>query len=251
MLPLAIGIALAVTGCEKKPRPSPPPAAGGGVDPAVVETNRIPLPQSEQRLCTAVVILVDTSGSMKDTVRDRGGQQRPKYEIAGEALRQVISYTGEWKKAHADRALQLAVYNFSSSARKVLPMREFDPDAAQAAISRIPPPGGGTAIGDAIEEAFKALYQSGCVRKYIVCITDGENTAGPRPDRVARQLFAQTNGEVEIHFVAFDTSARRFDFLKGVNGYVVEAADGAQLQGKLQEIYEKRILAEAMPAERQ
>nr|HPM23150.1 hypothetical protein [Phycisphaerae bacterium] len=97
----------------------------------------------------------------------------------------------------------------------------------------------------ALEAGFKALYASGCVRKYVVCITDGENTVGPPPDRIARQLFAQTGGEVEIHFVAFDTSAAQFAFLKSANGAVVEAADGAQLQARLAEIYEKRILAEA------
>jgi hypothetical protein len=68
---------------------------------------------------------------------------------------------------------------------------------------------------------------------------------------MARQLFAQTKGDVEIHFVAFDTSARNFAFLKNVNGSVVEAADGAQLQARLVELYEKRILVEAMPAEKE
>ena len=62
-------------------------------------------------------------------------------------------------------------------------------------------------------------------------------------------LHEQTGGEVEIHFVAFDTSAGHFAFLKDVNGFVVEAADGAQLDARLADIYEKRILAEAPSAE--
>ena len=115
-----------------------------------------------------------------------------------------------------------------------------------AAVGNVPPPNGGTAIGRAMAEGFRALYSTGCVRKYLVCVTDGENTSGPDPRRIAAELFERTGGEVEIHFVAFDISSARFRFLDSVNGYVAEAADGVQLSEKLTEIYQKRILAEAM-----
>lgn len=250
---LIVGLGLLASGCDR----SPAPGSGGGATttvgspPAEVATHLIPLPEADQRLCTAVVILIDTSGSMKEKVRDPSGQQRPKYLIARDALAKIIDYTGQWEKTHADRLLEIALLNFNSSASQVLPMGRFDLAKSRQAVNAIPDPGGGTAIGEAVAEAFKALYKSGCVRRYLVCITDGENTVGPPPDRVSRQLFAQTHGEVEMHFVAFDTSADKFGFLSGVNGYTVEAADGAQLQARLSDIYEKRILAEAMPAERE
>jgi len=245
-----------LAGCDNRGRPAPPAStkdpARRSVQPAGYgDANRISLPQADQRLCTAVAILVDTSGSMKEAVADRQGAQKAKHAIARQALERIIAYTGQWQEKHPDRNIQLSVLNFSSSARTVLPMAEFDQQKAQTAVSKIPHPGGGTAVGDALAKGFQALYQSGCVRKYLVCITDGQNTVGPRPDRVARQLYGQTGGEVEIHFVAFDTSAGNFRFLDEVNGYTVEAADGGQLDSRLSEIYEKRILAEAMPAERQ
>jgi Mg-chelatase subunit ChlD len=193
---------------------------------------------------TAVVILVDTSGSMSQQVPDGSGKMRPKIQIAREALDRIIQNTAEWKKSHADRPLQLGIDHFSSSVAVVLPVSEFDQNKAQDALKRIPAPNGGTAIGKALQEAFKALYASGYTRKFVICITDGENTAGPPPEVVARQLHAQTGGAVELHFVAFDTSARQFKFLNDVNGHVVEAADGGQLQAELARIYEKRILAE-------
>ncbi len=230
------------------PAATPHKSAHGG---SYGEANQIPLPQSDQRLCTAVAILLDTSGSMGEKIGDRGGARTPKHKLAGQALERIVLYTGEWRKAHPDRAIQLGVFSFSSSAKQVLPMAEFNLDQAQAALRTIAKPGGGTAIGNALIDAFSALYQSGCVRKYLICITDGENTVGAAPDRVARQLYSQTHGEVEIHFVAFDTSAEKFGFLTEVNGYTVEAADGMQLDSRLSEIYEKRILAEAMPAEKQ
>jgi hypothetical protein len=225
------------------------PTAKTGPPPAVPQGFSVPwtidLPQADPRAGTAVAILIDTSGSMGQTVADREGQKRPKHEIARDALGRIIQHTGTWKKDHADRLLYLGIYHFSSNVAPVLPMAEFDQAKAEASLAKIPKPNSGTAIGRALQEAFQALYGSGCVRKYVLCITDGENTSGPPPDLIARQLHQQTKGEVEIHFVAFDVAAARFRFLNDVNGYVVGAADGPQLQAELTKIYEKRILAEA------
>jgi uncharacterized protein with von Willebrand factor type A (vWA) domain len=204
----------------------------------------VTLPKVESRPGTAIVILVDTSGSMAQPVADQGGQMRPKNQIAKAALENIVDYTAKWKKDHPDRALQLGIFNFSSSVFQVLPVGDFQEDKARAAVKKIPAPSGGTAIGRALEEGYRELYRAGLKRKFIVCITDGENTSGPLPERVARQLYAQTGKEVEMHFVAFDTSAEHFKFLNDVNGYVVEAADGNKLQTELSRIYEKRIIAE-------
>jgi hypothetical protein len=206
----------------------------------------IDLPKGEARPGTAVVVLVDTSSSMQQDVPDQNKQLRPKHELAREALGRIVDQTAAWKKDHPNSPpVYLGIYQFSSTVAQVLPVGEFDPAKARAAVQAIPLPNGGTAIGRALEEGFKALYRSGCARKFIVCITDGENTSGPPPDQVARQLHAQTEGAVELHFVAFDTSASQFRFLSAVNGYAVEARDGGQLQAELTRIYGKRILAEA------
>ncbi len=215
----------------------------GAATPA---TPKIELPTADQRLCTAVVLLVDGSGSMAQEVRARDGALLPKHVIARQAVDRIVEYTTRWRLAHKDRVLQLGIYRFSSGVHELLPISEFDPSTARAAVAELGRVGGGTAIGEALKAGFRALYASGCVRKYLICITDGENTVGPRPDRIARQLYRQTGGDVEIHFVAFDTAAARFAFLREANGMVVEAADGKQLEARLSAIYEKRILAEAM-----
>jgi len=239
-LGLGLSFALATFGCGKsQTQVRKVPAGRTGIT-----TYHIDLPQTETRLGTAVVVLVDTSGSMEQPVHDQSGQLRPKYVIAREALERIVQHTARWKKEHADANLQMGIYHFSSTVAEVLPISVFDEGKARAALKWIPRPKGGTAIGRALEEGFKALYRSGCARKFVVCITDGENTSGPPPDGVARQLYAQTNGAVELHFVAFDTSASQFKFLSGVNGHVVEAADGRQLQDELTKVYESRILVE-------
>jgi Mg-chelatase subunit ChlD len=210
----------------------------------------ITLPKADQRLCTAVAILLDTSGSMHQSVRDRDGKQRPKEEIARDALARIIDVAETWTKAHPDRQLEMGIFPFSSDVSTLVPMGPFDAQKARAELSRVHA-SSGTAIGRALERGFKELYAKGCVRKHILCITDGENTSGPSPEQVSRAYFEATQSEVTIHFVAFDTAAKKFRFLEQVNGSVVEAADAEQLQTQLTEIYEKQILAEAMPAEKQ
>jgi Mg-chelatase subunit ChlD len=242
-----LAVAVGLAGCGRRGStgvaPGSAPAATSGE--ASTGVAPIDLPSAEQRAGTAVVVVVDTSGSMNQAVGDQGGKKRPKSQIARDALDRIIALTAEWKKAHPDRTLQMGILTFASSVSTALPLADFDEAKARAALARIPPPNGGTAIGSAMEEGFKALYRSGCIRKYLICVTDGENTSGPLPDRIARQLYAQTKGEVEIHFVAFDVSSRHFDFLKGVNGHVAQASDGAQLQAELRKVYDTRILVEA------
>lgn len=229
-----------VAGCGRK---ASRPAPQGG-PPQPVAAQPIDLPAPELRAGTAVILLVDTSGSMAQQVPDQAGKPRAKYLIARDALNRIVEQTAQWKKAHPDRVLQMGIYNFSSSARPVLPMGDFDAVKVREAINHIPNPGGGTAIGHALEEGFKALYRTGCIRKFVVCITDGENTSGPPPDRIARQLHAQTKGDVRLDFIAFDVAADRFKFLKEVNGDVVQASDGAQLEKELKQVYEQKILVE-------
>ena len=75
-----------------------------------------------------------------------------------------------------------------------------------------------------MREARPALYKAGVFRKYLLVVTDGENTRGRDPERVAREIFSKSEGAVQIYFVAFDTSAEKFGFLKEVGGDVVPPA---------------------------
>lgn len=241
------GIVL-LAGCGRAPDPVAPRSSAATPTTAIMP--QIELPQAPQRLGTAVVVLIDTSGSMAQPVADHSGRQRAKHEVARDALKHIVEVTDAWHQKYPDTNLFLGIVNFSGLTSTVLPMGPFEATSASQAVARIPAPAGGTAIGLALEQGFKALYGTGCIRKHLVCITDGENTVSTPPDLMARQLHGQTKGDVELHFVAFDTSARHFGFLKQVNGSVDEA-DGAQLEHRLVELYEKRILVEAMPAEKE
>ena len=214
-------------------RPAPPPAAS----PAFYVS------EVEEGLGAAVVILVDTSGSMYEPAP---GDGRPKYVVAREALENVLRSTDAFVERRPDFPIKLAIYGFASAPWVVHPMQRYDGAAVARALARIPGPGGGTAIGSALLEARPALYRSGAFRKYILVITDGQNTVGAAPDRVAREIFTKSRGAVSISFVAFDTSPGNFGFLRELGGDVLPARDAQGLQAALKQIYEGKILAEAI-----
>ena len=73
----------------------------------------------------------------------------------------------------------------SSSVETLRPIQLYDRAAIRQALARLPRPGGGTAIGEALREARPDLYRAGVFRKYLLVVTDGDNTNGRRPEDVA------------------------------------------------------------------
>ena len=199
----------------------------------------------EEGLGAAVAILVDTSGSMHEIAP---GESRPKYVIAREALEAMLEATDGFVAKRPEFPIKIGVYSFSSSVSTVLPIQIYDRETVRSALNRLPRPGGGTAIGEAMRSARPDLYRAGVFRKYLLVVTDGENTAGRSPNDVARDIFRKSEGAVQTYFVAFDTSPEKFAFLKDVGGDVIGAGNGAELRTALDGIYQGTILAEAIDA---
>lgn len=199
----------------------------------------------EEGLGAAVAILVDTSGSMRD---EAPGESRPKHVVAQEALEAMLDATDAFVARRPDFPIKIGVYSFSSGVSTQLPLQPYNRDVVRAALKRLPRPGGGTAIGEAMRSARPDLYRAGVFRKYLLVVTDGENTSGRSPDDVARDIFRKSEGAVQIYFVAFDTSPAKFAFLKDVGGEVIGAGSGGELRKALDEIYQGKILAEAVDA---
>ncbi len=199
----------------------------------------------EEGLGAAVAILIDTSGSMRD---DAPGDGRPKYVVAREALETMLDATDAFVARRPDFPIKIGIYSFSSNVRVLRPIQPYDRAAIRSVLAGLPRPGGGTAIGEALREARPDLYRAGVFRKYILVVTDGENTSGRSPDGIARDIFAKSEGAVQIYFVAFDTSPEKFAFLKGVGGDVLGAGTGGELRSALEQVYQGKILAEALDA---
>src|SRR5439155_17461602 len=161
----------------------------------------------EEGLGAAVAILIDTSGSMR---QEAPGDDRPKYQIAQEALEAMLDATDAFIAKRPDFPIKIGLYSFSSNVRTLMPIRAYDRAAIRAALQGLPRPGGGTAIGEALRTARPDLYRAGVFRKYLLVVTDGENTSGRSPDEVAREIFSKSDGAVQIYFVAFDTSPQKF-----------------------------------------
>jgi hypothetical protein len=199
----------------------------------------------EEGLGAAVAILVDTSGSMR---QNAPGDSRPKYVIAQESLEAMLDATDAFVAKRPDFPIKIGLYSFSSSVRRLRSIQPYDRAAIRAALQELPRPGGGTAIGEAMSEARPDLYRAGVFRKYLLVLTDGENTNGREPEPVAREIWHKSDGAVQVYFVAFDTSPEKFAFLKDVGGDVIGAGTGAELRTALDGIYTGKILAEAVDA---
>ncbi len=196
----------------------------------------------EEGLGAAVAILIDTSGSMRDKA---AGDARPKFVVARDALEAMLDATDAFVAKRPEFPIKIGIYSFASSVRILRPIQPYDRAAIAAALHDLPGPGGGTAIGDAMRAARPDLYHAGVFRKYILVVTDGENTTGRSPDDIAREIWRKSEGAVQVYFVAFDTAPDKFAFLKEVGGDVFGAGTGAELRQALDGIYQGKILAEA------
>jgi Ca-activated chloride channel family protein len=122
----------------------------------------------------SIVLCIDTSGSMasSDVSPTRAGAAR---DAALTFIDGVPAGT------------RLGIVGFSSAALPLGPL-SADRDAAREALGRLPPPNGGTAIGDALLAAARLLPPGG--RRAIVLVTDGVNNAGSDPLAAASALGA-------------------------------------------------------------
>jgi hypothetical protein len=160
----------------------------------------------------------------------------------------MLAATDSFVVKQPDFPINVGLYQFSSRVSPLVSVRHYDPVALRRALNAMPDPKGGTAIGLAMEAARADLYRAGTIRKYILVVTDGENTDGPSPATVAREINRRSEGAVRMYFVAFDVDARKFAFLREVHGDVLGASNGTALMASLDTIYRGKILAEAMDA---
>ena len=202
-------------------------------------------PQGDEGLGASIALVVDNSGSMAKPAR---GDQLPKYIVARRALETMLATTDSFIAKQPGYPVNVGLYTFASQVSGTVTVRPYERGTLLAAIRSMPYPKGGTAIGRALDAARADLYRAGTIRKYILVLTDGENTDGPSPAEVAREIDRRSEGAVKMYFVAFDIDAKKFDFVRGVHGDVLGASNGAALRASLDTIYRGRILAEAMDA---
>jgi Ca-activated chloride channel family protein len=179
----------------------------------------------------AVVLCVDTSGSMRST-----DVTPTRAAAAAAAVRAFID--------GVPNGTRIGIVAFASGAGVVQPLTD-DKDSARAAVAQIPPPNGGTAIGDALADAARTLPNTG--RRAIVLITDGVNNLGVDPLAVAQQAGAAgiqidtvgigTNDSGQfvpgtVEPATIDENALRA-IAEAANGGYARANDAQSLRGRL------------------
>jgi hypothetical protein len=199
----------------------------------------------------AVAIIYDTSGSMKDPVRDQSGKLSPKYVIANRALIAIAKQIQAFATNSAGggpRKIEAGVFVFDkNSAREAVKFGPFDEAAIESFANSFSSPAGNTPLGNALTVASRAVLKSPLNHKHILLITDGMNTAGPKPEAVLPKLkeeALQKGTALSTHFVAFDVDAKVFAPVKKLDATVVAAADEKQLDTQLQFILQRKILLE-------
>lgn len=203
----------------------------------------------ERKEGTAAIILMDTSGSMRDSVTDSDGIRRPKIVIARRAVVSAVERFNDFARKDAERPLLVGVYEFSArghspSCRRVLDLAAPDVAAAERAVEKMRPEGD-TPIGDAMIAAKRDLDATGFTHRHILVVTDGINNVGYSPGNVASAMARQTERDrVALYFIAFDVGESVFNEVKEAGGLVLGASNAIELNQTLDFILTGKILVE-------
>jgi Mg-chelatase subunit ChlD len=206
-------------------------------------------PGIERQEGIAAAILLDTSGSMNDPVGAAGGGQKPKIEIAREAVQHLVRQFQEFALKHPDHRLRVGVYEFSTRrgqppCRRVVELGAPDPVAAQQKIESMVA-AGSTPVGDAMILAKQDLDRSGLSRQHILVVSDGESNMGFTPDDVTRVMAALPETDrASLYFIAFDVDAEIFNPVKEAGALVLAAGSELDLRQALDYILGGKILVE-------
>jgi hypothetical protein len=196
----------------------------------------------------AAAVLIDTSGSMKETVRDANGRPQAKLDIARRCVSAIVRQTAGFAKDEPNTPTVIGIYEFSSRGqsvvRPVTPIVAPDAPAADRALASLQA-SGNTPIGQAMIQAKKDLDATKLARTHILIVTDGENTAGFEPGDVMwavnRLPDEQRPG---IYFIAFDVAASVFQPAKDAGALVLPAANEQELRERLDFVMGSKILLE-------
>jgi Mg-chelatase subunit ChlD len=191
-----------------------------------------------------IVVLVDTSGSMKDNVPETGGGEAAKIEIAKRVTLAAFNAIADFAEKNPGKTVLAGMTRFSGSVTEMLPLAPPNRAVAQSTVARLEA-GGSTAIGDALVAAKQQLNKAKLKKQYMIVITDGMNTSGSRPEEVVAVLQALPQEQrATIYLIAFDVAAKVFEPLVKQGVAVSEARDAKSLQNALDYILYEKILVE-------
>lgn len=197
----------------------------------------------------AAAILIDVSGSMEDPVTGQSGQRERKIDVAVRAARDLVDQFARYAEEHRDEPVLLGIYEFSDRSgqddcRPIIAMGPPDRARAEAGLARVRADGG-TPIGNAMVLGKRKLDETGLTRRHLLVVTDGENTEGFDPERVAEAIVRRPEAErPSIYFVAFDIDASRFRAVRDAGALLLGASNSRELNETLDNLLRGKILVE-------
>lgn len=207
-------------------------------------------PAAAVRDGVAIGIVFDTSGSMRDPVDDAAQGRSPKHVVGRRALMSVVDRLEAFVTGPgaAGRRVEADLVVFQNARpEEVVAFGSFDAKRFRDWTEGFRQPEGATPLGNAIELAARRTLTSDLPRKHVLVITDGVNTAGPKPEFVLpglQQTARDQDQVLAVHFVAFDVAAKEFQPVRDLGATVLEAGNEAELNARLNFIIERKILLE-------
>ena len=225
-------------------------AVGDGVEgDDAIDQQLTPAATPPVREGLAAAIVIDVSGSMNETVAGEGGRTERKIEIARRAAQSLVDQFAKYATEHPGEPVLLGIYEFSRrddepDLRPIVAMSAPDRERAVSGIAKAVADGG-TPIGNAMIAAKRELDGTGLTRRHLLVVTDGDNTNGAEPERVAAAIGRRPETErPSIYFVAFDIDANRFAGVRDAGGLVLAASNAKELNDTLDGLLRGKILVE-------
>ncbi|MFT3685644.1 MAG: VWA domain-containing protein [Phycisphaerales bacterium] len=181
----------------------PPPTAnsfgaggwkGTPIEPLLPVT--LDLPDRLIMPATAVVIILDSSGSMNASVMGSAASQQ---EIANRGAAAALKAL--------DKQDLVGVIEFNSMSSWVVPLRANDePEDTARKIMRISP-GGGTNLPPALELAYEALQPARAAVKHVIVLSDGQSQGRGKLAAIEKKFRDAPGGPIKISSIAVGDDA--------------------------------------------
>lgn len=181
----------------------PPPTAnsfgaggwkGTPIEPLLPVT--LDLPDRLVMPSTAVVIVLDSSGSMGFSVM---GSSRSQQQIANQGAAAALGAL--------DKQDLVGVIEFNSSSSWVVPLHaNSDPQVTGQKIMGISP-GGGTNLPPALEMAYAALQPVKAAVKHVIVLSDGQSQGRRKLAAIAQKFKDAPGGPIKISTIAVGDDA--------------------------------------------
>ena len=151
------------------------------------------LPAAENGV--AVAIIYDTSGSMRDAVKDTSGKSTAKYVIANRALTGVANQIQAFATntpSGTPRRIDAGLFVFNGdSARAAVPFGPFNAEALKNFAAKFNNPNGNTPLGNALSTASRFVLNSPLTRKHVLVIREGATENAEAAKDLLEHLVSQ------------------------------------------------------------